>query len=180
MKILLGVTGSVATILAEKLINSLETDHEVMVVQTYSSRRILNLSAGSGSKYQIVTEEQEWSWKRKGDPIYHIRLRDWMDMMNIAPLSANTLGKMANGLCDNLLLSIWLAAGNKPIIVAPAMNTQMWKHPIVIANTNKLANIGIRIIEPVKKTLACGETGIGAMAHADTIVEIVRKVACVP
>ncbi len=172
MRVLLGVTGSVASVLGEKLVDAFEVNHEVKVVQTDSSRRILDLA---GSKYQVISEKDEWSWRRVGDPIQHIELREWMDILVIAPLSANTLGKMVHGICDNLLLSIWLAAGNKPVVVAPAMNTQMWMHPIVVMNTHVLRSLGVFIVDPVEKKLACGETGVGAMAPIEQVIEAVER-----
>ncbi|KAF2403279.1 phosphopantothenoylcysteine decarboxylase [Trichodelitschia bisporula] len=152
----------------------------------------------------IYLDSDEWAtpWTR-GAPILHIELRRWADVMVIAPLSANTLAKMVAGLCDNLLLSVvrawdcsgkldaphrvayngrektWPGTGRKVIIVAPAMNTAMWAHPLT---ANHIAAIGefnwIKVLRPVEKELACGDTGTGAMRPwneiKDTILDVIR------
>jgi len=105
--------------------------------------------------------------------IPHIALGKWADALLIAPCSANTLAKIANGMCDNLLTGVARAWDRtKPIILAPAMNTRMWEHP---ATAEHLATLRrwyphCTIIEPVAKRLACGDTGIGALAPIATIV----------
>ena len=123
-----------------------------------------------------------------GDPVLHIQLRDWADICVIAPLSAHTLAKISNGLCDETLSCV-LRAWNfghstskltKPLIVAPAMNTAMWDHPLTRHQLNILAEfyskrsvddgIKLRIVEPQVKALACGEVGSGAMANVEDIV----------
>ena len=91
----------------------------------------------------------------------------------IAPLSANTLAKLANGLCDNLLTCVCRAWKDKPLLVCPAMNTAMWEHPITARQLNDLTSFGYHIVQPIEKRLACGDVGMGAMASVDTIVETV-------
>lgn len=169
MKVLLGITGSVAAILGNKLIEAFEGD-EVKVVPTKAAQHFSDFGS------MAITDADEWLWNEMGDPILHIDLRDWMDVLVIAPLSANSLGKMANGICDNLLMSIWLAHGNKPVVVAPAMNTQMWQHPAVQKNISTIKTMGVHIVSPVKKKLACGETGAGAMNSVSQIVVETRTI----
>jgi len=180
IRILLGMTGSVATTLGRKIIGAFDGD-EVIVVQTPAAARfcepvmrdgVLNVA---GAK--VLTEDDEWAWRKVGDQILHVELRDWMDVLVIAPLSANSLGKMANGICDNLLISIWLASGKKPTVVAPAMNTQMWLHPAVVKNALAIREMGVRVVDPVEKVLACGETGVGAMAEIGHIAAVARHSA---
>lgn len=109
-----------------------------------------------------------------GNPIYHIKLRDMADGLLIAPCSANTMAKMANGICDNLLTSIFRAWDfKKPVYIAPAMNTQMWLHPVTQEHVKKLSAWGVKVIYPTVKKLACGDFGIGGMAHISTIANII-------
>lgn len=93
-------------------------------------------------------------------------------MLIVAPLDANTLAKAANGLCDNLLSSVLRAwdARAKPVLVAPAMNTAMWNHPVTSQQLSMIRSYGYRLVDPVEKTLVCGDRGIGAMAQVDSII----------
>jgi 3-polyprenyl-4-hydroxybenzoate decarboxylase len=123
-------------------------------------------------------DSTEWAlWKKKGDPVQHIDLRKWADVMVIAPLTANTLAKMANGLCDNLLTSTVRAWDwkYKPVILAPAMNTLMLEHPLTKIHLRTLTEWGATVIPSVPKTLACGDTGDGAMANIEDIAQTVEK-----
>jgi len=180
MNILLGVTGSVAATVAGQLVFCLKEIGEVKVVATDSALRFDNLpsvqnSFSVNSAYHY-TDADEWKWKKLGDPVLHIELKDWYDVFVIAPASANTIAKMAHGICDNLLTNIWMASRNKKVLVAPAMNTQMWKHPIVEGNVQILKMLDVKIIPPVCKTLACGEVGIGAMANFEDIIKEVKNI----
>ena len=128
----------------------------------------------------------EWKgWNRLGDPVLHIDLRDWADVLVLAPLSAHTLAKLANGLCDDTLSCVvraWdLGHGSrpaKPILLAPAMNTAMWVHPLTgrqMKEFRELSPKAIRVVEPQEKMLACGEIGNGALASVNVIVEATRS-----
>jgi phosphopantothenoylcysteine decarboxylase len=134
--------------------------------------------------------EEEWKdWKKLGDPVLHIDLRDWADIFLVAPLSAHTLAKLANGLCDDTLTCVaraWdLGHGTrpaKPILLAPAMNTAMWEHPLTLQQLKTIQGFGkdssasgISVIAPVSKMLACGEVGVGALASVDDILETVKR-----
>lgn len=176
MKILLGVTGSVATTLVSKLISQLESaGHEVQVVATKWS---LYFFEPADLSVRVWRDEDEWSGAiyEKNQPIPHIDLREWADLLLIAPLSANTLAKMANGLCDNLLTSVARAwSRDKPLVVAPAMNTVMWEHPATEQHLDQLQVwFRFRAVRPIAKRLACGDEGIGALARLDDIVEAVN------
>jgi phosphopantothenoylcysteine decarboxylase len=179
MNILLGVTGSVAATLYSKIVTGLQSAGDVKVVFTQRSLHFTSQSPLLNSELvKGYTDEQEWQWRKKGDIVLHISLRDWADVLVIAPLSANTLAKMANGLCDNLLTSVYRAWPiYKPIVLAPAMNTEMWKHPITGEHLERLRirhTHGIKkylyLVNPVEKELACGTTGVGAMADIKDIV----------
>jgi len=109
--------------------------------------------------------------------VLHIDLRKWADICLVAPLSANTLAKLANGLADNLLTSTLRAWDfTKPICVAPAMNTYMWDHPVTRPQLDTLQSWGYTVVQPVVKTLVCGDTGAGAMASVETIVTTVMDI----
>ena len=125
----------------------------------------------------------------------HIELRDWADILLVAPLSAHTLAKLATGLCDDTLSCVARAwdfghgdRHGKPILLAPAMNTAMWQHPLTrkqldivqsfwnVSGKSKGRQGGVHVISPQIKTLACGEVGIGALASVDDILCAVGSV----
>lgn len=128
----------------------------------------------------MYQDSDEWqSWTKIGDPVLHIDLRNWAAVFIIAPLDANTLGKLAHGVCDNLLTCVARAWDNqKPLIFCPAMNTFMWKHPSTEININILKQWGYLEVPPVVKRLACGDEGVGAMAAVDDIVNCVVSKVC--
>lgn len=138
----------------------------------------------------IYTDASEWAqpWKRNA-PILHIELRRWADVLVIAPLSANTMAKIVNGMCDNLLTSVvraWDTTGTvdgvkKKILVAPAMNTAMFSHPITATQLKVLEkdwggeNGWFEVLQPISKNLACGDVGNGAMVSWERIVDEIEK-----
>jgi phosphopantothenoylcysteine synthetase/decarboxylase len=105
----------------------------------------------------------------------HIQLAEWGDVLLFAPLSANTMGKLALGLCDNLVSRMFRAwdIRTKPVLAAPAMNTKMWQHAATTQHLGALQALGVCVLPPVSKTLACGEVGVGAMA---AVADIARAV----
>ncbi|XP_025923945.1 phosphopantothenoylcysteine decarboxylase isoform X12 [Apteryx rowi] len=116
-------------------------------------------------------------WKGRSDPVLHIDLRRWADLMLVAPLDANTLAKLANGICDNLLTCVIRAWDlSKPLLFCPAMNTAMWEHPITAQQVEQLKGFGYTEIPCVVKKLVCGDEGRGAMAEVWTIVENVKRI----
>jgi len=199
MNILLGLTGSVATKIAPKIIEALEAIpncSEVRVIMTDKAAMFYNpeaLARVSGVK--VYTEGDEWTWRKeikaighatvqclatdkweKGLPIQHIELVKWASCLVIAPATANTIGKMANGLCDNLLTSVFTAWDrNRPVIMAPAMNTMMLHSPAVVHNMETLQKMGVLMVPTVKKELACGDTGDGALADASDIARVAAR-----
>ncbi|XP_015728061.1 phosphopantothenoylcysteine decarboxylase isoform X3 [Coturnix japonica] len=97
-------------------------------------------------------------WKGRSDPVLHIELRRWADLMVVAPLDANTLAKLANGICDNLLTCVIRAWDlHKPLLFCPAMNTAMWEHPITAQQVEQLKGFGYTEIPCVVKKLVCGD-----------------------
>ena len=183
--LLIGVTGSVATIKLPKLIGEFrerfrqqfkdERRLEIRVVMTEHSAGFFSAEEVRADGVQLYRDQDEWqAWRKIGDPILHIDLRNWADLLLIAPLDANTMAKLANGLCDNLLTCVVRAWDvSKPLFYAPAMNTFMYEQPLTGEHTQRLAKLGYREIPVIEKKLACGDTGLGAMEEAERIVEIV-------
>ena len=152
----------------------------------------------------MFLDDDEWPGRDAGrkyeraDPVLHIELRRWANILVIAPLDANTLAKLANGICDNCLTCVWRAWDpNRPVVLAPAMNTLMWEHPLTGRHLRQLTSPGaalpeeadqdevvelmnaekttLRVVAPQNKRLACGDVGIGAMAALDQIVSSVQS-----
>uniref|UniRef100_A0A8C4SR31 Phosphopantothenoylcysteine decarboxylase n=1 Tax=Erpetoichthys calabaricus TaxID=27687 RepID=A0A8C4SR31_ERPCA len=118
-------------------------------------------------------------WRQRSDPVLHIELRRWADLLLIAPLDANTLGKLASGICDNLLTCVVRAWDRrKPLLICPAMNTAMWEHPLTCRQLGTLKEFGYVEIPCIAKKLVCGDEGMGAMAEVCTIVEAVESHLC--
>jgi phosphopantothenoylcysteine decarboxylase/phosphopantothenate--cysteine ligase len=166
-KILVGITGGIAAYKTCELIRHLvKLNAEVKVVITPSAKEfITETTLRTLSKNEVYCGQfQVENWKPE-----HISLADSSDLFIIAPISANTMGKIANGICDNLLTSL-VAAFNKPIILAPAMNCNMWKNQFLQQNLSKLEDAGFYIIPPEEGDLACGYQGIGRMADIQKIL----------
>lgn len=174
-RILLAASGSVASIKFGNLCHCFSEWAEVKAVATNSALHFIDRLA-IPKDVVLYTDDDEWtSWSKIGDSVLHIELRRWADIMVIAPLSANTLGKIAGGLCDNLLTCIVRAWDySKPLFVAPAMNAFMWKNPFTERHLMSIDELGINLIPPVSKKLACGDYGTGAMAEPDLIHSTIR------
>ena len=170
-KILLGVTGSIAAYKSLLLVRQLiKGGASVKVILTPSARDFVTpLSLATLSRNPVLIdlfEENTWA--------NHVELGRWADLMLIAPLSCNTLAKMAQGLCDNLLLATYLSA-TCPVVVAPAMDEDMWRHPSTRANMDRLQSFGNRIIPVEKGELASGLYGDGRMAEPETILAYIQE-----
>ena len=169
-KILLGITGSIAAYKSAFLVRLLvKAGAEVKVIMTPSSIDFISkLTLSTLSKNKVLVDLfDEDSWAN------HVMLGRWADVMLIAPLSCNTLSKMANGQCDNLLLAVYLSA-TCPVIVAPAMDEDMWHHPSTKLNIQKLVDFRNKIIPVDKGELASGLFGDGRMAEPETIVKFIE------
>jgi phosphopantothenoylcysteine decarboxylase / phosphopantothenate---cysteine ligase len=165
-KILLGITGSIAAYKSAVLVRLLvKQGADVKVIMTRAAKDFVTpLSLSTLSKNDVladITDNDTWA--------NHVMLGRWADVMLIAPLSCNTLAKMANGLCDNLLMAVYLSA-TCPVIVAPAMDEDMWHHNSTKENLKKIASFNNQIIPVEKGELASGLVGEGRMAEPENIV----------
>lgn len=168
-KILIGITGSIAAYKIIYLVRLLiKAEAEVKIVMTPASKDFVStLTLSTLSKNPVLTDlftGETWS--------NHVMLGRWADVMIIAPLSCNTLAKMAHGVCDNLLLAVYLSAAC-PVVVAPAMDEDMWKHPSTKANLETIKSFGNKVIPVNKGELASGLFGDGRMAEPEEIIQFV-------
>jgi len=168
-KILLGITASIAAYKAIYLVRLLiKSGAEVKVIMTPSSKDFVSpLTLSTLSINPVLTDlfdEQSWA--------NHVMLGRWADVMVIAPLSCNTLAKMAQGQCDNLLMATYLSA-TCPVVLAPAMDEDMWHHPATKQNLAKLQSFGNTIIPVENGELASGLIGDGRMAEPDAILQFI-------
>ncbi|KAL2118457.1 hypothetical protein VTJ04DRAFT_8117 [Mycothermus thermophilus] len=217
--LLLAASGSVATIKIPVIVEALAEFRQNLSIRIVLTESACHFLAGQSAEQPTVSsllqlpcvdavyrDQDEWGpelWRR-GASILHIELRRWADILVVAPLSANTLAKIVNGMSDNLLTSVIRAwdtdasvdGKKKLILVAPAMNTAMWRNPITQKQIRVLtedwgykpdsdsangessqpsSNGWFRVIPPTSKTLACGDTGDGAMATVPVIVDAIKE-----
>lgn len=171
-KIIIGITGSIAAYKSLFLIRLLVKEGaEVKVIQTSASRDFVTpLSLATLSKHPVLSDLATGdTWAN------HVDLGRWADVMLIAPLSCNTLAKMAHGLCDNLLLATYLSAVC-PVVAAPAMDEDMWRHPVTSHNLNLVASHGVKVIPVGNGELASGLYGDGRMAEPEAIVDYLKDI----
>ncbi len=175
MKILIGVTSSIAAYRVPNLVSQLRKQgHEI---KTMVSERATAFVAAQAlavmSGNPCYTDQDEW---QNTQDVLHIQLAKWCDALLIAPLTANTLAKMTHGICDNLITSTVRALGNKPLLLAPAMNTAMWENGLTARHIRELAEFyDVTLIQPVAKRLADGDEGMGGLAADETILEAIRR-----
>lgn len=166
-RILLGVTGGIAAYKAAELVRQFKkAGHEVQVVMTESATEFVGpVTFQALSGREVFTDM--WD-KQRGDTMAHISLTRWADVFVVAPATANFLAKLANGIADDLLSTL-AAARECPLLVAPAMNKQMWANPANLRNIELLKNDGVSILGPAAGFQACGEVGEGRMLEAEEI-----------
>lgn len=170
-EILIGVTAGIAEYKTCDLVSRLvKAGHGVTVVMTENAARLVGprtfqALTGRNVLVQMFSE---------GSAIPHIEPARAADLLCVAPATANFLAKAANGLADDLLSTLYLAFSG-PVLLAPAMNSQMWAKPAVQRNMRQLAEDGVQFVGPVSGRLACGEDGVGRMAEPSEIFEIIQK-----
>ncbi len=175
-KVILGITGSIAAYKAVVLLRLLvKHGAEVRVILTPAAKDFVTpLTLSTLSRNPVLSELfDEGSWAN------HVMLGRWADVMLIAPLSVNTLAKMASGQCDNLLLATWLSA-TCPVVLAPAMDEDMWIHPATRSNLEKLKSYGNQVISVENGELASGLFGEGRMAEPENIVRYLDQMGSRP
>jgi phosphopantothenoylcysteine decarboxylase/phosphopantothenate--cysteine ligase len=168
--IILGICGSIASYKSAYLTRLLVTaGANVQVVMTKEAAHFITpLTLSTLSKKPVLVDYYK---HETGEWNQHVQLGLWADIIIIAPITANTMAKIANGLCDNLLSAIYLSA-RCPVYFAPAMDLDMWKHPATLSNLQKLISYGNRLINPAEGELASGLIGEGRMAEPEDIVAI--------
>ena len=174
--VLLGVTGGIAAYKIANLASTLVKLHaDVNVIMTQNATNFINpitFESLTGNKCIVDTFDRNFKFK-----VEHIALAELADVFMIAPASANVIGKIANGIADDMLTTTFMACKKKKIL-APAMNTNMYENPIVQDNIKKLKDYGMEIIEPATGYLACGTTGSGKLPDEKILLEyILREVA---
>ncbi|MFA5094899.1 MAG: flavoprotein [Candidatus Omnitrophota bacterium] len=172
-EIILGVTGSIAAYRACDIVNGLrKSGLNVTVIMTKEAKEFITpLTLQTLSRNKVYSEmfESPSDWS----PV-HTSLADMADAILIAPACANVIGKLANGICDDLLTCV-VAASSVKVLIAPAMNEKMYSNPAVQDNIKKLKARGVEFIGPVKGPLACGCQGVGHIADSASIVSEVKK-----
>lgn len=174
--VLLGVTGGIAAYKIANLASALVKLHaDVNVIMTQNATNFINpitFESLTGNKCVVDTFDRNFKFK-----VEHIALAELADVFMVAPASANVIGKIANGIADDMLTTTFMACKNKKIL-APAMNTNMYENPIVQDNIKKLKDYGMEIIEPATGYLACGTTGSGKLPDEKILLEyILREIA---
>ncbi|OCS87619.1 bifunctional phosphopantothenoylcysteine decarboxylase/phosphopantothenate--cysteine ligase CoaBC [Caryophanon tenue] len=172
-KVLVCVTGGIAVYKAVALVSKLQQAGAVVkVMMTDSARQFVNpLSFQVMSKNDVFFDTFD---EKDSSVIAHIDLADWADLILVAPATANVIGKVANGIADNMVTTTLLAASS-PVWMAPAMNVHMYDHPAVVRNIEQLYKDGVRFIEPSEGFLACGYVGKGRMEEPEKIVALVAE-----
>lgn len=175
--ILLGITGSIAAYKIASLASMLVKQHaDVHVIMTQNATNFINpitFETLTGNKCLVDTFDRNFEFQ-----VEHVSLAKLADLALVAPASANVIGKMAHGIADDMLTTTLLAC-KAPILVSPAMNTNMYENPIVQDNLRTLEKYGMRVIAPASGYLACGDTGAGKMPEPETLYAYIEAaIAC--
>jgi len=185
LNILLGVSGGVAAYKAVELASRLAAaGAKAITLMTENACRLVgpkSFEAVTGSAvYTSLWNPGDTQFAicdlRSEKPV-HISLVDWAKLVVVAPATANIIGKIANGICDDLLSTTLCACWAKPKLLAPAMNNNMWENPAVQRNVEILKQMGYELIGPVKGRLACGTEAIGRMAEPQDILQAIERIA---
>jgi phosphopantothenoylcysteine decarboxylase / phosphopantothenate---cysteine ligase len=179
MRITLGVTGGVAAYKAAELVRLLQQDEfSVQVVMTRGAREFITpLTFAALSGHKVITdlfEKSECGEANLESAIEHIAVAQHTDLLLVAPATADIIAKFARGIADDFLTTLYLAT-TAPVVVAPAMNVNMWNHAATQENVETLRRRGVKIVQPDEGYLACGMTGAGRLASQQAIVAAVRE-----
>ena len=177
MRVTVGVAGGIAAYKAAELVRELQRQAlEVHVVMTEAAKRFVQpLTFAALSGHKVITslwDETGTAESSYDSSIEHIGEAQWTEALVVAPATANILAKFAHGIADDFLTTMYLATP-APVLVAPAMNVNMWEHPATKANLEILRQRGVRVIEPGTGDLACGMVGAGRMAEPEAIADAV-------
>src|SRR5712692_6643675 len=179
MRITLGVTGGVAAYKAAELVRRLQQDgFSVQVVMTRGAREFitpLTFAALTGQKVITDLFAESGGEANLESAIEHIAVAQRTDLLLVAPATADIMAKFARGISDDFLSTLYLAS-TAPVVLAPAMNVNMWQHPATQENLAALRKRGARIVEPGEGYLACGMTGPGRLAAQEEILKAVREI----
>lgn len=172
--IVLGITGSISAYKAADIANALTKEgSSVYTVMTRAAERFITpLTLQTLTKNKVYTDMFELD---EPSQVAHIALASKADLVLIAPASADIIAKLACGIADDMLTSVMLAVKDTPVIVCPAMNTNMYENPATQKNIRTLKEYGFEIVEPREAMLACGTKGKGALAEQERILEAVHK-----
>jgi len=173
-RIALGISGGIGAYKAVEVARGLQKrGHDVTAVMTRNARRFVGpVTLEAITRHPVVTSQ--WAAGANAD-VEHIALATSVDLLLVAPATANIIGKFAQGIADDFLSTLYLAT-TAPVLVAPAMNTQMLEHPAVRENLARLIARGVRVVEPGDGYLACGWVGKGRLAEPDEIVEAADRI----
>lgn len=171
MNIILGVSGGIAAYKTPELVRQLvKAGHEVRVVMTHSAQQFVTpLALQTVSIHRVRSELFDPEAESAMD---HIELARWAELILIAPATAHCIAQLSAGLAGNLLTTLCLAS-TAPLLLAPAMNQQMWQHPATQENLSRLRERGVQFVGPADGSQACGEIGPGRMSEPADIVTAV-------
>lgn len=174
MRVTVGVSGGIAAYKAAELVRALQRQAlEVHVVMTEAATRFVQpLTFAALTGHRVITGLWDEAAADSGAPMEHIDEAQWTGALVVAPATANILAKFAYGVADDFLTTMYLAT-RAPVLVAPAMNVNMWEHPATQGNLEILRQRGVRVVDPGTGDLACGMVGAGRMAEPETIAEAV-------
>lgn len=166
--IMLGVAGSIAAYKAAEVASTLvRMGADVHVIMTEAACQLIGPATFRAlTRNPVLTSVFD---EPKFGEIVHVALPERADLMLIAPATANIIGKLANGIADDMVTTVALVV-RRPVLIAPAMNPRMYKNPVVVGNIDRLKNLGWRVIDPGEGRMACGEEGVGRLAEPEAIV----------
>ena len=172
MNIVVGITGGIAAYKAPELVRLLKkAGYDVRCAATEHALQFVTRVT-----LETVSEKPLYCDLFASGRTEHISLKDWCDLLVVAPATANILGKVANGIADDALSTLLLAMPPEKVLMAPAMNSQMWAHPSVQHNIEILKGWGLQMVGPAEGELACGISGVGRMAEPETIAQSVETI----